>query len=116
MYIGEDQKIYEAIRAILYPQMTEKIIKIKIEYKVQGLFTFTKIYGTSKNNKEKLLDIDKMNDINLKFEDNELIKIPLNLKKLREMMNSEKVQWEKCIYTLDKSNKMNVDFVYPGNK
>jgi hypothetical protein len=115
MYKGEDQKIYEAIRDVLHPQIVNKIKKIRLEYEVCSNFSFIKMVGIY-SKKEELLKIYDMKEVNLDFEDEELIKIPLNLKKLREIVNFEKGQWNKCIYTLDKDKKINVDFIYPGDK
>jgi len=116
MYKSIESGIYEAIGEVLFPQITSDLLKIKIEYQVDGVFSYTKMYGIKKNKKAELLDINDMNEIEIFFEDEELVKIPFNLRKLREYMDSEKGQWIKCIYTIDKDKKINVDFEYPEIK
>ncbi len=116
MHINVETEIYEAIGEVLLPQITSDMIKIKIEYQTDGVFSYTKMYGINKNKKQELLNIYYMKEIKIFFEKEDLVKIPLNLRKLRENMLSEKGQWIKCTYTIDKDKKINVDFEYPEIK
>lgn len=107
----EEEKAINNLAEIFHPQISNKLNKctsIKVDYEVNNIFCFIKFYGVNKRS-TKMLEISTMNKLDLFFEDRQLIKVPLQFKKLREV----KGKWDKCIFTVDKDKKTTIEYIFP---